>query len=285
MDTVSCLSRPNCSEEIRHMDATAPMPRRVHGIFQVSLRTILILIGLVAIWLAMVVSRARNQERAVHLVHELGGSVHYDFETTPQVGIFHDSTNGTTTVRGLSFENKRKLSGSPWLRSLIGEHYFQDLLTVHLLDAPFTDKHLEAIARVPTIQWLDLTCTKVTDAGIVHLKKLKNLRVLSLDGTLVSNNCLEHVEHLKQIEQLELGGTRITDEGLQHLSALPKLKYLSLRGNLDHHRYWPAANITDEGLPHLYPCSSLELVCFGNKLITSQARAKLAEQLPGLIIR
>ena len=70
---------------------------------------------------------------------------------------------------------------------------------------------------------LYLAGTRVTDAGLKEVAKLKNLEVLQLEGAQISDAGLEQVAKLKGLEYLLLVGTRVTAVGVAELQkALPK---------------------------------------------------------------
>jgi len=72
---------------------------------------------------------------------------------------------------------------------------------------------------------LELGDTQVTDAGIAHLRELRELRALSLSGTQVTDGALAHVSALRSLEVLDLTGTQVTDEGVEGLhQALPNCR-------------------------------------------------------------
>ena len=69
---------------------------------------------------------------------------------------------------------------------------------------------------------LNLNHTKVTDAGLDHLKALSSLKVLFLVDTEVTDAGLEHLEGLARLERLYLGDTEVTVVAVQRLQELPK---------------------------------------------------------------
>jgi hypothetical protein len=72
-----------------------------------------------------------------------------------------------------------------------------------------------------------LEYTKVTDAGLEHLKGLNQLRKLYLSHTQVTDAGLEHLKGLNQLKELSLGGTKVTDQGVKALQqTLPKCHIL-----------------------------------------------------------
>ena len=64
----------------------------------------------------------------------------------------------------------------------------------------------------------------MSDAGLVHFKKLKNLDFLSLRWTAVTDAGLVHLKSLKRLLYLDVRGTSVTPEGVADLKLvlLPK---------------------------------------------------------------
>jgi len=61
-----------------------------------------------------------------------------------------------------------------------------------------------------------LFCGGVTNAGLVHLKELKNLRTLGLGFTTITDARIEHLKVLKNLES-RIVSKQITKEVIVHL--------------------------------------------------------------------
>ena len=111
------------------------------------------------------------------------------------------------------------------------------------LPSSTTDEQLaEKLKGLENLKPLDLSYTKITDAGLVHLKGLPNLEELDLVGCYkITDAGLVHLKGLTKLEYLNLSYTNITDAGLEHLKGLTKLERLGLR----------ETNITDAGVKSL----------------------------------
>jgi Leucine-rich repeat (LRR) protein len=109
------------------------------------------------------------------------------------------------------------------------------------------------IGRLPKLQRLDLSHTRISDEGMLHLKPAtsiqdlnlfysewitdqgmtaiknwKNLKRLDLRGTRIANGTLEVVSHMPQLEALFIANTQITDNGMDQLVRMTGLKELSI---------------------------------------------------------
>jgi hypothetical protein len=86
-----------------------------------------------------------------------------------------------------------------------------------------TDAQLaEKLKEIPEVGNLNLSRTKVTDAGLVYLKGLEKLKKLRLNFTRITDAGLVHLAGLSNLKQLGLQRTRVTDAGIKKLQkALP----------------------------------------------------------------
>lgn len=69
---------------------------------------------------------------------------------------------------------------------------------------------------------------RITDEGLVHLKRLSRLYVLSLADTSITDAGLVHLGQMTQLIDLNLQGTHVTDAGVQNLALLKTLRTLDL---------------------------------------------------------
>ncbi|HEV2968530.1 MAG TPA: hypothetical protein VGY55_00995 [Pirellulales bacterium] len=137
-------------------------------------------------WLGRRLEQKRRETEIVAAIAKLGGVVEYDYQRSPP---------------GKPF-------GPDWLRRLLGENFFNDVVFVDF-------------QRVPI---------KVGDADLASVQELTTLKVLWLNGDKITDAGLDHVKGLIRLESLGLGGTMITDAGLLKLKGLTKLQDLSLGG-------------------------------------------------------
>ena len=143
---------------------------------RISIRTLLILITVFGVWLAVQANSAHRQREAVAWVKANGGHVRYDWEYD---GDFNP------------FKQKAEHPAPKWLRDLVGDEYFQDVVGVASIEVEVTD--LTPLGNLKKLEELDISETQVTD--FTPLENLTNLKRLWLDGTPVTD------AQVKQLQQ------------------------------------------------------------------------------------
>jgi hypothetical protein len=105
------------------------------------------------------------------------------------------------------------------------------LLTVSFAhrSEPATDKEVALLAGVAEqVYALNLADSKVSDAGLAPVARLKNLNAIHLERTPITDAAMEHLKGLAGLQYLNVYGTAITDAGLAPLKGLKNLRRLYL---------------------------------------------------------
>jgi hypothetical protein len=182
-------------------------------------------------------------------------------------------------------DKKPSIQPLPPLAAVVGPEYFDDLTACQLysdaqilhlkhfpniqklrvIGADVTDAGMMQVGTLASLTSLTLEYdTRVTDAGLAHLKSLTNLAELSVtdahDGghglisdAKVTDAGIAHLAHLPNLRSLWIDGAGITDAGLAHLADFPNLRSLSIHG----------AGISEAGLAHLAHLTNLTSLTFG----------------------
>ncbi len=151
--------------------------------FQFSIRSLLALVVAVALpcsWLAVEMKKAREQRNAVVAIRES--------EQRAAVCEYYYEYHWSNDAPGPS--------GPAWLRKLLGDDFFNEVVFVELRDYAHTE----------------------------NLRCLANLEFLGLGSTNVTDEKLECLKWLPRLEVLDLRSTHITDEGLGGLQACRDFK-------------------------------------------------------------
>lgn len=81
-----------------------------------------------------------------------------------------------------------------------------------------------------SVKLLNLSGTKVTDAGLGYLQGFYQLSTLNLASTGVTDTGLKHLKRYYSLKTLDLSNTEVTDAGLEHLKRPFRLRKLNLTG-------------------------------------------------------
>jgi hypothetical protein len=106
---------------------------------------------------------------------------------------------------------------------------------VNLSDSRITDAGLKILTQLKNLQVLDLSSNRITDEGLIGLAGLKNLQLLDLSNTQITDVGLMRLAELKNLQSLDLRFTQVTDVGLKGLTGLKKLAQVKL-GRYSSHR-------------------------------------------------
>lgn len=154
----------------------------------------------------------------------------------------HLDLTGMGAQNLLLLQSGDKLPDGPFLVYSLLLHFVEELdanMIVQLKAAPTVHQNLffppslrnsdlAQLATYPALNkaaQLDLRATKVTDAGLVHVKPFTRLTYLNLRKTPVTDEGLKHLYGCSECLTIELQQTQVTKAGVEKLSeALPKCK-------------------------------------------------------------
>jgi hypothetical protein len=209
------------------------------------LMSFVLITGLGLGWTALVTTQALVQAYHVAQVKGIGGRVMYDWEWQ----------NGMALSPG---------SISPW-RGWLMTHLGPDFvgapiaLSVGSRGKLADDALMVHVGRLGRLEYLSISDTAVSDAGLADLGSLTRLKVLHLQKSAVRGPGLVHLAGMKDLEELVLPTYPFTDADLALLKELTKLKKLQLEGQ----------NLTNTGLTYLGGLTRLEELHLRNTSITS----------------
>jgi hypothetical protein len=180
--------------------------------FQFKLRTLLLLVSLLAIWLGWQTHQARQQRLAVADVEAIGGVVSYSYEADDHGYPVADS----------------KSSIPSWLVNLVGKDFFYSVIGVDF-PAPedshsshpiirVYDKDAILLSRLPRLRRLRLDCTQIGDEGLRYISRLSQLRSLDLTCTHVTDDGISCLEEMDELQWVSLAWTNVSRSGFERLS-------------------------------------------------------------------
>jgi hypothetical protein len=257
------------------MPETNPIPPRRQRLRpRLSLRALMVVVLIIGGWLGWIVHRARVQREVVLAIKQAGGRV------------FYDSESDVDTVP------KRTIWAPRWLVESLGIDQFSSVSAVWF-NKPGADEVAGHLARLPALDlvnfdesdlsdsglsrlrgldlhYVSLFQTKVTDAGVRHVRAMTNLEDLGLSSTSIGDAAMAHVATLPKLAALSVSDTNVTDLGVRSIVKLPALKFLNLRGT----------RVGDEGAALLASKAGLEQVLLEDTHVSPPAIRALRAALP-----
>jgi hypothetical protein len=249
------------------------MNRRVEVRF--SLGTLLALTAVLAILFA----RVANNERRVRAFRSLALArlplaprVKSDFVGRTLLAILGDDEMGSRQCA---------CSNDVWYVDLAGELTpamtapladLPEIRELHFENAHITDAALVNLRSLGQLKKLYLgpwagsfKQSDVTDAGVQALSGLTDLEVLDLQATSITDAGLQSLSGLTSLKELYLGQTLVTDAGMEYLEKLPSLEILVLDGTA----------VTDQGVGRVAALPNLEQIGLEETKVTDEALSYL----------
>lgn len=120
------------------------------------------------------------------------------------------------------------------------------------------DDAITAISKSASLESLSLdSCGKLTAAGTLHLSAMTTLKDLNFHGSKLPDAAVKNLTKLKSLSSLDIALSLVTDETLAEIATLPNLKRLNLA---------VCPNVTLKGIRNLAPLrlEHLELASLGS---------------------
>ncbi|SIN81955.1 hypothetical protein SAMN05444166_1082 [Singulisphaera sp. GP187] len=234
---------------------------------RVSLRVLMLLIMIAAVFIGDRVTKARKQREAVESVKRCGGGVVYDW---------------AYVNRGKSTPTEP--NAPQWLRGLLGDEYFQDVASVALTGTPIGvpvpgskvisgDDVLAHLAQMNAIKSLHLVGIRITDKGFDTINRIQCLEELVIARSpWVSNADIARIETLNHLKSISIENSKVTDAGLASLAKLKNLEYLNIQNT----------GATDAGLVYLKGLTKLKEMWVEGTRITEDGKAEFNAAMPNL---
>ncbi len=146
------------------------------------------------------------------------------------------------------------------------------IIKIDLSRSKVTDADLVVLDNLKEVRELDLRLTTVGDKGLAHLKDWRKLKLLNLFRTPMTDEGLKSLGHLLQLETLLIGGTKVSDAGMATLKPFAELKKVSVFDT----------QVGDAGIAQLSGLRKLQTLLTGKSKVTEVGIAELKKVLPEL---
>lgn len=256
------------------VEPIAAPSNRWRRLFRFRLRTFFIVVTLLCAWIAIATNGANRQRRAVEAIVATGGQFLYDYQRRARPTLTQFTPDPFGPATGESFSTRATPPGNPWLRRLVGDHYFITPVSLHFSDQRVVDNDgLAALAELSELTSLGIGNVELSSQDLAHIRHLSKLQTLALRNTLPPGAPQRDFSFLRHCTNLETITTRDADFGdaaLKHIIA-PNMRSL----------YIYETGISDDGMVYLKKLVSLERLGISRTKITDAGLAHIAA-LPNL---
>ena len=268
-----------------------PAPKRRW--FRWSLRTMFVVVGIVAVWGTYYFSPPKREGRAIRALERAGIGVSYDFQRAflPTSPLAPKELNNS---KAWGYSYQVAAPGSSLVRALFGKEFFQAAFCVSFDNAPVSvedfshvaqlqyvrdlwmhnagigDDHMVSLAGLATLESVILSDNKISDRGLAYLSQSTDLQRLELSKNNVDGTGLKYLKRATNLRHLGLHDNPVSDEGLVHLTTFTDLAHLGLANS----------NITDQGLRHLFRLSNLQYLGLSGTHVTKAAATEFQNRFP-----
>jgi hypothetical protein len=251
------------------------MPKLPHTALRWSLRTLFVLLTIVACLLGFV-AFARAPRPIETRIRALGGAV----------GVSHPTTAWSTPMQ--------------WMDRLFGPfERYSEIYSVTVDSDEFEDLDCSAVCELGTLEALEIHSRNITDRGLSSLWRSAKIRELVLECPQISDNGLRSLQELRGLVSLEVSSNHISGQLLSNLDSRTRLRSLALVGERVDDSVCrravefqelseislPLSGITDEGLDLLSGHIMLRYLDVTETRVTREGVKRFKSRCPHVILR
>ncbi len=263
--------------------------------FQYSLRSMFVLMTVLALWLGAETHRARRQQQAIAAIQAASGAGGYVERCAwgrkwlaPYIGedyfrravwVDFAAPDPRWDVRDVLQDPLEGREHLVFAGSQRNSEFHEDVLryldsldieSVQLRRVPITPeglRHLRTLKRLKTLRLYDL---EITDEALHRLRDVEGLKSLSLCALEITDDALAFLRDLRALEEIDLDSTVVTDKAMEHLAGLSNLRVVRLRFSM----------VSDEGVMRLAALPRLERLSIDYTAVTSAGLRRFQKAAP-----
>jgi Leucine-rich repeat (LRR) protein len=156
-----------------------------------------------------------------------------------------------------------------------------------------TDEAIALLKKLPQLRELTMASVSLADGDLEHLKALKHLHTLHITFAVITDKDLEAIKDLKELRSLDLSNSELSTRAIERLKDLTGLRELKLSGfrtvtdataaglasldKLERLELQYGPNLSDEGLARLRGLKGLKYLLLNSNKITDGGLAVLKD--------
>jgi hypothetical protein len=205
---------------------TEPIQRRPSWL-RFSLRTLLVVMTVLCVWLGIKVNAARRQKEVVDAILKAGGTIYFDYQKVPRPG----------NPRSWDVDLDAKPPAPAWLHAIIGDEYFRDVVWVALQKNVIKEADWARLGGLHSLAVIYLTDMEIEpldsgdrrrlrDADLAVFARSDKLHSLNISGADINGTGLASLEKLGCLTSLTLAKTPVSEQGVSQIGRLASLTAL-----------------------------------------------------------
>lgn len=146
---------------------------------------------------------------------------------------------------------------------------------LHLIGTNVTNKGLDCVSELTSLDWLVVEEGFVTDSGIRKLSSLSGLKSLQLVNTMVSEEGLEVIKHYPELSYLEAVSYHLGGSAVATIAGQPALNSVRITSEA----------IDDDEFMEFASSKSLRSLTYNFPRVSRRAAEELKEKMPHCLIQ
>ncbi len=267
------------------------------SLFRFSLRSLLVVISVAAVWCAFHANRGRYERSVERELIAAGAKVDSGLDRV--TGKPRDPSTSERFLRSVfaqRFIRRVQSQHKPLVPELLDRvWHLPHLESVSFIDCQLSDHHFQSLGYATGLEMLQLLGPGPTDEGLKGLESLKQMRYVHISQADVGDATLRRLAGLQWLETIELHGTSITGQNVPSLACRRTLIRFAANDSPFHNDFLATlaacrnlqylelvrTEISDDGVAHLRGHPSLQIVELGAENLTDVS-LEIAATIPQL---
>lgn len=196
---------------------------QIRTIRRFTLRTLLVAVTILCVWMGWKVQRAKKQREAIATIRNAVSPAY-----VPMLNIYYDwqERPGRVIIPSTKTDAEVVVTSShllpDWFRNALGEEYFQEVVAVEIPEADDPTEIVRALAKLPELKYVRIFFPGIDDNDVGMLAGIRKLDSLYLFDPQITDKGIEQLHRCSSLRFLEINRADVSEDALEKLKqALP----------------------------------------------------------------